>query len=155
MEYFIIGLICAFVFTKSAEKKGFDNKKFFIYTLVLWPISIIHLWLVEVKPKELVSGGVALKSHKICPNCGYAGDVSQVTKGSTLIELILWCCFIIPGLIYSVWRLTSRHDGCPQCGASNLVPLNSPRGKKLADEFGLSVIRPVNQSSENQSNWPQ
>jgi hypothetical protein len=73
--------------------------------------------------------------EEICSNCGHTGKAKKVTKGSTLIELVLWLCFIIPGLIYSLWRLTSRHLACPQCGATNMVPLDSPRGKKLQQEL--------------------
>lgn len=69
----------------------------------------------------------------ICPNCGYKGTPKKVTKGSIFIELVLWLAFIVPGIIYSLWRLTSRHEACPQCGASNMVPLSSPRGKKLVE----------------------
>lgn len=72
---------------------------------------------------------------EICSHCGYTGQAKKVTKGSTLMELVLWLCFIIPGLIYSMWRLTTKHLACPQCGGSQLIPLDSPRGKKLLQEF--------------------
>lgn len=75
---------------------------------------------------------------EICSNCGYTGQPKKVTKGSTLMELVLWLCFIFPGLIYSIWRLTTKHMACPKCGASQFVPLDSPRGKKLQQEFGES-----------------
>ena len=71
----------------------------------------------------------------ICSNCGYKGRPKKVTKGSTSIEFILWFTLIIPGIIYSIWRLASRYEECPQCGATNMIPLDSPRGKKLIEEF--------------------
>lgn len=77
--------------------------------------------------------------NSICTECGTAGKPKRVTRGSILIEIILWLCFLIPGLIYSVWRLTTRHDACGACGSRNMVPLSSPRGKKLAADFGLEV----------------
>jgi hypothetical protein len=67
----------------------------------------------------------------ICSACGTRGESKTHTRGSFAIELILWLCFIIPGLIYSVWRLTSRRKVCRACGSSDLVPVNSPRGRKL------------------------
>ena len=39
---------------------------------------------------------------EICSHCGYTGTAKKVTKGSTLMELVLWLCFIIPGLLYSM-----------------------------------------------------
>lgn len=77
-----------------------------------------------------------MAKNEICSNCGYMGQAKKVTKGSILIEIVLWLCFLIPGLIYSIWRLTSKHLACPKCGAQNLVPLDSPRGKKLQRELG-------------------
>jgi uncharacterized protein len=73
-----------------------------------------------------------MQSGLICATCGTRTAGRKATKGSTLIELILWCCFIIPGLIYSVWRLTTRARACHACGATALVPLNTPVGQKLA-----------------------
>lgn len=67
----------------------------------------------------------------ICANCGSIGKPKKVTKGSLFIEIILWLCFFIPGLIYSIWRMTSKYTACPSCGAKNMVPLNSPVGQKL------------------------
>jgi hypothetical protein len=71
----------------------------------------------------------------ICTVCGTAGEPKTITKGSTLIELILWLCFLIPGLLYSIWRLTSRHKACAACGNQNLVPPDSPIGKKIVTEL--------------------
>lgn len=71
----------------------------------------------------------------ICSNCGTIGVPKTVTEGSFFIELILWLCFLIPGLIYSIWRLTKRHQACRTCGSKDLMPLNSPMGIKLQNEF--------------------
>lgn len=78
-------------------------------------------------------GTVAVNGSMICPNCGIRGEAKTITKGSTLIELLLWLCFIVPGLIYSIWRLSSRGKGCPSCGNTGMIPVNSPIGKKIAE----------------------
>lgn len=62
----------------------------------------------------------------LCRNCGYQGLAKTITKGSIFIEIILWICFIIPGLIYSIWRISSRYKACPKCKAPNMVSLDSP-----------------------------
>ena len=71
----------------------------------------------------------------ICSNCGYMGLSKTLTKGSFLIEVILWLFFIIPGLIYSIWRISSRQGVCPSCQYPNMIPENTPRGQKLIKEF--------------------
>ena len=73
----------------------------------------------------------------ICPICGHRGYSRTITPGSFLIELALWLFMIIPGLIYSLWRLSARKQGCPACGSSPMIPLNSPRGQQLDRDLGL------------------
>jgi hypothetical protein len=86
----------------------------------------------EALKKSYNDGGDVAKTT-ICTTCGTQGDGKTVTRGSIFIELILWVCFLIPGLIYSVWRLTTRRKACRACGSSALVPLDSPVGRKMAD----------------------
>lgn len=61
-----------------------------------------------------------------CTACGTEAPPKDVTKGSMAVELVLWLCFIVPGVIYSVWRLTSKHRACPACGSAQLIPIDSP-----------------------------
>ncbi len=74
-------------------------------------------------------------SQLICANCGTIGKPKTVTKGSIATEIVLWLLFIVPGVLYSLWRLTTRAKACRSCGSENMLPLNSPRGKKLQNEF--------------------
>lgn len=67
----------------------------------------------------------------LCVNCGYEGKPKTKTKGSIGIEIILWICLIIPGVIYSVWRLASRYSACPLCDAPNMIPADSPRAIEI------------------------
>ncbi len=61
----------------------------------------------------------------LCTSCGWCGTAKVITRGNFATELILWLVFIVPGLLYSLWRLTTRYKGCPQCGA-NPIPIDSP-----------------------------
>ena len=64
-----------------------------------------------------------------CPSCGNIGAPKTLTPGSILIELVLWICFIVPGLIYSLWRITSKKPVCPHCGQNGMIPKDSPIAK--------------------------
>jgi len=66
----------------------------------------------------------------VCAQCGCTGTESH-TKGSFLIELVLWFFMCVPGLIYSIWRLTTRGQVCSACKSDRLVPANSPTGQNL------------------------
>jgi len=72
----------------------------------------------------------------ICSNCGTVGRPKLKTQGSFVIEVFLWLMLLIPGIIYTLWRATSQQKVCPVCGAPNMVPLNTPIGKKLQLQFG-------------------
>lgn len=70
---------------------------------------------------------------RICTTCGTQDIPKTHVRGSFGIEVVLWLCFLLPGLIYSVWRLTTKQQVCRSCGASNLVPIDSPVGRQIAD----------------------
>lgn len=61
-----------------------------------------------------------------CLTCGTEGVPKDETPGSLTIELILWLCFVIPGLIYSIWRMTTRHAVCSACSSRNIIPTDTP-----------------------------
>lgn len=67
----------------------------------------------------------------ICTNCYYQGKLKTETKGSFLIELVLWFFFLVPGIIYSLWRLTTRNKVCAKCGSLLVVPEDSVRGQEI------------------------
>lgn len=64
-----------------------------------------------------------------CSNCGTVAAPKTRVKGSFLIEIFLWLCFLLPGLMYSIWRLTTKEKVCPQCGAPNMIPADSPKAR--------------------------
>lgn len=74
-----------------------------------------------------------MSQNRVCTNCGHVGQEMTFTKGSFIMEVVLWLFFLVPGLIYSIWRLSSRTKGCPSCGKPNMVPVNSPVGKKMVE----------------------
>jgi len=71
----------------------------------------------------------------ICANCGYIGRPKKYTRGSFVIEVFLWLLFLLPGIIYSIWRLTTKVKVCPKCKAPNMIPENTPKGRELMARF--------------------
>lgn len=69
----------------------------------------------------------------ICENCRTVGYPGRKVKGSIVIEVLLWLCFLIPGLLYSLWRHASAYKVCKACGSEELVPVDSPKGRKLIE----------------------
>ncbi len=61
-----------------------------------------------------------------CMTCGSDAVPNRHNKGSALIEVLLWLLFIIPGVIYSIWRRTSVPATCPVCSSASIVPKDAP-----------------------------
>jgi hypothetical protein len=67
----------------------------------------------------------------ICTVCGYLGKPKQHTKGTFAFEVVLWFLFIIPGLLYSLWRITNKYRACPKCNSTAVIPLDTPNGQEI------------------------
>ena len=72
-----------------------------------------------------------MAAQLVCTSCGTLGKPRTVTPGSFLIEVLLWCFLIVPGLCYTLWRHSAKHKACPTCGGRAMVPTSSPMGRKL------------------------
>ena len=73
-----------------------------------------------------------MKTQQICVNCHYVGKGK--VPGSFLVELMLWLAFLLPGLAYSCWRITSKKNLCPECDSRSMIPADTPKGKLLLKE---------------------
>lgn len=93
------------------------------FSLWHWVITIAIFYGVYRLFKSIFPGAQATL---YCSTCGHEGPTKLKTKGSLLIEIVLWICFIVPGLVYSLWRISTRHKVCTQCGSSTLLPTQSP-----------------------------
>lgn len=79
-----------------------------------------------------------LKEHSkkfICTSCGGIGRPRTIIRGNFCIEIVLWLLFLVPGIIYSIWRVSTRIKVCPQCEKPSMIPIDSPVGQKLLKEF--------------------
>jgi hypothetical protein len=87
-------------------------------------------WMITASKRE-----GAMASESICLNCDHQSKPEKITKGNMLVEVILWLFFIVPGIIYSIWRLRSKQEVCPKCNEINMVPQGLHRAKILVAEF--------------------
>ena len=97
--------------------------------------SVILMLVVLYLSLRFIPWGKVEK--KYCLACYNIGDQKAIMPGSMLIELALWLCFLLPELIYSVWRLTAKHKACGSCGSKELVPVDSPRAKAAMKSLPL------------------
>ena len=84
----------------------------------------------------------------ICTQCGTVGKPKMVPPGSFVVEFALWLLFILPGLIYSVWRVSTKRRTCRTCGAvDSFVPLSSPMGQRITNSL---AVAPANANNPSQ-----
>ncbi len=69
------------------------------------------------------------EDEEYCPSCGTVGVPQFRKSGSTALEVLLWLFFLIPGIIYSIWRTSTKRWVCPKCEQSGMIPLDSPKAK--------------------------
>lgn len=110
------------------------------FSIFSWIIVAAIFFLLYLAIKGLFGGNgkVTELGAMICQNCGSRGQPKKIIKGSIFIELILWLCLIIPGLIYSIWRLTTRQDGCPSCGQPGMINVTTPHGRLLVEKLRVA-----------------
>jgi len=65
----------------------------------------------------------------VCRNCGSVDKPEQKLKGHFLITLILLLCWIIPGIIYMIWRRSGLKNTCSHCGSDQIVSTESAAGQ--------------------------
>jgi hypothetical protein len=95
----------------------------FILGVIIVVISNALQWLLDLRlPKS------------VCTMCGHVGRPVTTTKGSFIIEILMYFLFIIPGLIYTIWRATTRYRACPACKNAAMIPASTPRGQQLIAE---------------------
>lgn len=70
----------------------------------------------------------------ICKSCGSIGAETH-KRGSGWITLILLFCYIVPGIIYSLWRSTTVRLVCSECGSPEIVGTDTPIGQKLVTQY--------------------
>jgi len=79
-----------------------------------------------------------------CLQCGGTPDrLKTRTRGSFRMEVFLWFILIIPGLIYSMWRLTSKAKVCPVCSSESVIPASSPIAVEALKNRAKEVTPPA------------
>lgn len=90
-------------------------------------ILAIAIWLI-IRNKSNAA-------EYICTRCGWKGRPKKGLNGNAAVELLLWLLFIVPGIIYTIYRGNNRPLICRECGATEMVPLDSPRGRELLSHY--------------------
>lgn len=69
----------------------------------------------------------------VCTVCETVDYPRRHTRGSFALEVALWCTFIVPGVIYSLWRVSTREHVCRACGRPATVPFDTPVARRIVE----------------------
>jgi predicted RNA-binding Zn-ribbon protein involved in translation (DUF1610 family) len=119
-------------------------------------VVIGALWWFLGGRRTLANAGLG-KTY-VCTQCGFVGLPNWKVPGSTAITFILLWFFIIPAVIYSIWRNSNRFPACPQCGAPrSMIPSDSQMGKQYLPQPAGSIVAsgstPVASRQEHPCPW--
>lgn len=91
-----------------------------------------------------------MSDKMICTTCGYVGYSERTINGNIGVEIFLWLIFLLPGIIYSIYRSSTKMDVCPKCKDPTMIPVTSPIGEKLysAHESTLSPETKLEESKK-------
>lgn len=87
-----------------------------------------------------------------CNNCGVVSEAGL--KGSTWITFVLLLFYIVPGIIYMIWRRTGTGQ-CRACGSSNVVPCNSPMAQQQLQRTQVPSPQPIQMPPTQVPQQPQ
>jgi len=62
-----------------------------------------------------------MKPRMLCTDCFQTAEADTVLEGSDHLEMLGWCCLVLPGLLYCWWRHALRIKVCAYCGGGDLV----------------------------------
>ena len=79
---------------------------------------------MKKKPKMV---SIDFNKQYVCMECGCQRDPIDVKRGLLVIEIFLWLLYILPGVIYSIWRRMRTQQICSKCRNPSVVLTSSSR----------------------------
>ena len=76
-----------------------------------------------------------VSQNKLCVTCKSVGEPIMNKPGSGWVTFILAWFFIVPAIIYEVWRSVSKYGTCSKCQSKTLIEINSPEAKRIFSEI--------------------
>ncbi|MDH5762415.1 MAG: hypothetical protein OEZ51_05490 [Nitrospinota bacterium] len=81
--------------------------------------------------KKLRVGGIDFTKKYVCMECGCQRDPIDAKRGLLVIEIFMWLLYILPGVIYSIWRRVRKQQICPNCRNPSVVLTSSSRAMAM------------------------
>lgn len=90
------------------------------------------------KLKKPKFAGIDFNKKYICMECGCQREPIVAKRGLLIVEIFMWLCYIVPGVIYSLWRRVRKQLLCPNCRAPSIELTSSTRVMKMRRLINIS-----------------
>lgn len=74
-----------------------------------------------------------------CKECYEVAVPKTVTPGYFIIELVAWCFMVLPGLLYTMYRISNKKKVCAHCGSESVIKADSFLAKKMMTDANMKV----------------
>jgi hypothetical protein len=101
---------------------------------IFWGVIVALVTVIVVLILKEESAPLSSDDDLYCPHCGTVGQAEFCVSGSVIVETLLWVFLLLPGIIYSIWRRSTKSWVCPKCGMTGMIPLDSPIAQKALGE---------------------
>ena len=117
-----------------------DNPVLWMFVAIIVAGKIFN-WLVkrQLEQEALEAAQLNGLPDLHCMDCGEEFDQpSGAWRGNGWIELVLYLFWILPGVVYSIWRRSGKPQWqCPSCGSRRTVPYDSAATRAHRRSLGL------------------
>lgn len=81
-----------------------------------------------------------LKGVHFCLDCENVAFGESSQRGHVLITILLFLLFIVPGVIYLIYRTHTKGVQCEHCHSKNLMPITAGKVKRLLGDNYATVL---------------
>ncbi|NIP99517.1 MAG: hypothetical protein GWM98_03090 [Nitrospinaceae bacterium] len=93
--------------------------------------------------KKLKVGSLDFSKKYLCMECGCQREPIYVKRGLLVIEILMWLCYLFPGVIYSIWRRVRKQQVCPKCLTPSVELTSSTRAMGMMRLMREMANRPL------------
>ena len=94
---------------------------------------------IKLKHLVVLRGVIMTDEDYICIHCGTKGLPVLVPRGHVYVEVFLWLCLVVPGVVYTLWRRLRKQEVCPECLYPEMISVYSPKARQM---MALANIAP-------------
>jgi hypothetical protein len=120
---------CKCVGSRKKYRPGTFRMEVWLWLLLLVPGIINLLWRLLGASPEFDDFGQMLAAHFPGVVQSLAALLSRYRAEPYGPDIEKWVFFLVPGVIYSCWRLLARYEGCAKCGSRRMVSMDSPHAQ--------------------------